>query len=121
MFIRVVLLININTNHSYITTLQQLSVCVFTETSSTKCRDTFYIPHPQSAVNNPSQDYTRLEVSLIVTPFPCQPHLVVYISTPLHPRNSQPSFSHSFCPPRPRSKSTATMKKTAAVIATLEI
>ena len=28
LFIRVVLLININTNNSYITTLQELSVCV---------------------------------------------------------------------------------------------
>ena len=28
MYIRVVLLININTNNSYITTLQELSVCV---------------------------------------------------------------------------------------------
>ena len=74
MFIRVVLLLNINTNNSYITTLQQLSVCVFSETISAKCQDTFYTPHPQSAVNiNPSQDYTRLEVSLIETPFPCQP------------------------------------------------
>ena len=32
MFIRVVLLININTNNSYITTLQELSACVFIET-----------------------------------------------------------------------------------------
>ena len=37
MFIRVVLLLNINTNNSYITTLQQLSVCVFSETISAKC------------------------------------------------------------------------------------
>ena len=34
MFIRVVLLININTNNSYITTLQELAVCVFIETIS---------------------------------------------------------------------------------------
>ena len=59
MFIRVVLLINITTNNSYITTLQQLSVCVFIETISVKCQDTFYTPHRQSAVNiNPSQYYT---------------------------------------------------------------
>ena len=34
MFIRVVLLININSNNSYITALQELSVCVFIETIS---------------------------------------------------------------------------------------
>ena len=83
MFIRVVLLINIDTNNSYITTLQQLSVCIFLETISTKCQATFYTPHPQSTVNiDPSQDYTRLEVSLIETPFPCQPHLCLYINPP---------------------------------------
>ena len=54
MFIRVVLLININTNNSYITTLQELSVCVHWN-NLRKCQDTFYNPHPQSAVNiNPS-------------------------------------------------------------------
>ena len=99
MFIRVVLLLNINTNNSYITTLQQLSVCVFSETISAKCQDTFYTPHPQSAVNiNPSQDYTRLEVSLIETPFPCQPTSVYQPPPPLHPHNSQSSFSHPFSP-----------------------
>ena len=40
MFIRVVLLININ--NLYITTLQQLSVCVFIETISAKCQDTLH-------------------------------------------------------------------------------
>ena len=34
MFIRVVQLININTNNSYVTTLQELSVCVLIETIS---------------------------------------------------------------------------------------
>ena len=49
MFIRVVLLIQ--------TLHYKLSVCVFIETISAKCQDTFYTPHPQSAVNiNPSQD-----------------------------------------------------------------
>ena len=42
MFIRVVPFIKMNTNH----TLQQLSGCVFIETISTKCQDTFYTPHP---------------------------------------------------------------------------
>ena len=97
MFIRVVLLLNINTNNSYITTLQQLSVCVFSETISAKCQDTFYTTHPQSAVNiNPSQDYTRLEVSLIgylshanpplsIIPPLTPPQFTILILTPLPP------------------------------------
>ena len=99
MFIRVVLLLNINTNNSYITTLQQLSVCVFSETISAKCQDTFYTTHPQSAVNiNPSQDYTRLEVSLIGYLSHANPPLSII--PPLHPHNSQSSFSHPFPPPQ---------------------
>ena len=45
MFIRVVLLIDINTNNSYITTLQELSVCVFIETISISVK-THPIPAP---------------------------------------------------------------------------
>ena len=104
MFIRVVRLFNINTNNSYFTTI--ISMC-FIETISTKCQDTFYTPHPQSAVN-------------IETPFHDTP-TSVYISNPLHPYNSQPSFSYPFFPARPQFKSPATTKKTAAVIVTLEI
>ena len=98
LFIRVVLLLNINTNNSYITTLQQLSVCVFSETIRAKCQDTFYTLHPQSAVNiNPSQDYTRLEVSLIETPFPCQP-TSVYQTPPYTPTIHNPHSHTPFSP-----------------------
>ena len=110
MFIRVVLLININTNNSCITTLQQLSVCVFIEAISAKCQDTFYTPHRQSTVIiNLSQYYTGLEVSQIETPFPCQPHFCLSTPPPT-PHNSQPSFSHPFCPLHLRSKLSATTK-----------
>ena len=85
MFIRVVLLININTNNSYITTLQELSVCVH--------QDTFYTLHPHSAViTNPSQDYTRVEVSLIGTPFPCMSTPPLSIYHPLHPTIHNPNY-----------------------------
>ena len=114
MFIRVVLLIIINTNNSYITTLQQLSVCVFIETFSAKCQDTFYNSHPQSAVIiNPSQDYTTLEVSLIETPMPtplpCQHHLCLSTPPPCTPQFTTLILT-PLLPPRPRSKSPATTK-----------
>ena len=72
-----------------------------------KCEDTFYTPYLQFAVNiNPSQDYTRVEVSLIGTPFQCQPHLSLYINCPtLHNPHSDTCF------PRPRSKSQARKKQ----------
>ena len=46
MFIRVVLLININTHNSYITTLQELSVCVFIETISVSVKTHSTPPAP---------------------------------------------------------------------------
>ena len=100
MFIRVVLLININTNNSYITTLQELSVCVFIETISV-CVKTHYIPAPSISVNiNLSQDYTRVEVSLIETPFPWQTHLYLYINPPYTLTIHNP-HSHPLQPPPP--------------------
>ena len=66
-----------------------------------KCQDTFYTPHPQSAVNiNPSQHYTRVEVSLIETPFP-------YLSNPsLHITcfTQHPNFPHPFPSSSPQYK-----------------
>ena len=39
-----------------------------------------------SVVNiNPSQHYTRVEVSLIETLSPCQPHMSIYQPIPTHP------------------------------------
>ena len=105
MFIRVVLLININTNNSYITTLQELSVCVQ--------QDTLYTLHPHSAVNtNPSQDYTRVEVSLIGTPFPCMSTPPLSIYQPPTPHNS----NYHTPSPHPRSKSSACKNKLGNLI-----
>ena len=91
MFIRVGRLININTNihtlqlyqyYQYVFSLKQLALSV-------KTHSTPRTINRRSILNPPK---TRLEVSLIETPFLWQPHLC--LSTPLHPHNSQPSFTH---------------------------